>query len=87
MLRVLRVGIAALFAMPGPAAAESASRYDGQYVLTQPRHNLKAKTAGGSAANSRFNPKEFKLDQKADWKKKPKTKTLCAPPGGKPRPC
>ena len=84
MLRMLSAGIAALYAMSGLAAAESSSRYDGQYVLTQPRHNLKGKKGEGSASSAQFNPKEFKLDDKATWKKKPKTKKLCTPPGGKP---
>lgn len=86
-MRLLAVGTAAMFAMAGLAGAEG-SGDDGKYVLTQPRHNAKAKKAEGSARSPQFNPKEFKLDDKAGWKTKPKTKTLCAPPGGgKPRAC
>lgn len=50
--------------------------------------NAAPKAKKGSPPPHAFNPKEFKLDQKADWKKTPKTKTLCVPPGGgKPRAC
>ena len=87
MMRVLSVGIAAMFAIPGFAGAEGSSRYDGKYVLTQPRHNLKVKRAEGSAKSPQYNPKEFKLDDKANWKTRPKSKTLCAPPGGTSGPC
>jgi hypothetical protein len=34
-----------------------------------------------------YNPKEFKLDQKATWKAAPKTKTFCMTPDGKRRAC
>ena len=85
MMRVLSLGIAALVMVPGLAGAEDSRRFGGKYVLTQPRHDLNAK---GSAKSPQFNPKEFKLDDKATWKTRPKSKTLCAPPGGgKPRAC
>lgn len=91
MIRIVAIGVALLIAAPGLAGAQGNDRNSGQYVLTQPRHNAKVKKVDSfsvkQASPRAFNPKEFKLDEKAPWKKAPKTKTLCATPGGKPRAC
>lgn len=72
MMRVLSVGIVALVLVPGLAGAEGSSRFDGKHYVTPSRHSLKAKGADGSAKSPQFNPKEFKLDDKATWKARPK---------------
>ena len=69
----------------------SSSKRQGEYGLTQPRHNGKASKVDGfsvkQASPRAFNPKEFKLDQKSTWKKAPKTITTCLTPDGKRRRC
>lgn len=92
MIRVLMIGVAVLIAMPARAPAQANDRYSARYALTQPRHNAKAKKVDGftvkQASPRVFNPKEFKLDEKSGWNKRPKGKTLCqSPGGGRPRPC
>jgi len=90
----MTIGVALLIAASDLAGAQGTSRYSSEYVVTQPRHNAKVKKVDGLSAKQRspraFNPKEFKLDDKATWKsapKTPKTKGLCATPDGKSRAC
>ena len=91
MMRVVVAGIAVLIALPPVAGAEDGSQFSGKYRLSQPRHTGKVNKIDSftvkQGTRRAFNPKEFKLDEKAQWKKAPKSKTLCTTPDGKPRAC
>jgi hypothetical protein len=89
MMRLV-VGVGALIALPALAGAEAGSQFSGKYRLSQPRHTGKANKIDSFTVKQgtrAFNPKEFKLDEKAQWRKTPKSKTLCTTPDGKPRAC
>ena len=89
MIRALSIMVAMSMFAGGIAAAQD-TRFSGNYYLSKSRHTTATKP-GAVAARRKpprpYNPKEFKLDEKAPWKAARSPKTLCAPAGAKPRSC
>ena len=89
MTRLLTIGIAAIAtAAPFvvPTSSFSAERRKPAEIVVVGSKAKKDTVKQGT--QRRFNPKELSVDQSVPWKKAPKAKTLCAPPGGgKPRAC
>lgn len=87
-MRILAIGAAigatALFV--APTSSFSAERRKPTEIVVVGSKVKKGTVKQGT--HRTFNPKELSVDQSVPWKKAPKTRTLCAPPGGgKPRAC